>query len=533
MRLYGEFKDGKAVGGYISTVRIFFWIGMVVLLISCINFMNLSIARSRKRTLEIGLRKTFGARRTGLIRQFICESVIVVSISMILSVVSVLLLLPLFGTFVSLQLAIDITNPYHTVGFLIVGLFCILFSGAYPAFFLSAFSPVNTLKKLKTVFPGSVEWMRKGLIVFQFAASFILVNFIMVIYLQINHLHNRSLGMDLERLVYFNVTNEIRRNFPAVQEQIISSGYASHAGLSNQTVIDIGNIGKGYNWKGKDSNIELMPYKVNISPGLLETLGIHFLEGSDYTYHYFDENNSTGIIINRSFADIMGNEGRIGGHIIEGNGNTTTPVTGIVENFVFGDMSKETVEPTMFYQDYINSNYLFVRLKTDITERASIAGVQKILQTFNPERSFEPVYMDDVFDRKLTGIRFVGKLTNLFGILAVVLSCMGLFGLSAFEAEQRTKEIGIRKVLGASTGSIIGLLGNSFMRLLMVAFVLAAPVAWYIGQRWLQNYGYRISLEWYVFAVTGLLVALIAMLAVSVQSFKAATINPVKVLKIE
>ena len=531
-RLYGVFENGKPAGGFITTVRMFFWIGLVVLVISCINFVNLSIARSRKRTLEVGLRKTFGARRISFVFQFMGESAIIVFIALALSVWLVLLCLPSFNTLVSLTLAIDIANPYHTGGFLAVGLLCTLLSGAYPAFYLSAFSPVNTLKKLKTVIPGSAVLVRKSLVVFQFTASFVLVSFIMIIYLQIRHLNHRPMGMDLEHLVYFRATEQIKRLLGPVQEQIVSTGYASHAGLSNHQMINIGNNAGGYNWQGKAPNVDPLVYQVNVSPGLLETLGIRFIEGSDFDYRYYGENRIDGVIINRSFANIMGEEGRVGGYFLWNNGNTT-PIIGIIEDFVFGNVSRENAEPVIIRPDYSGSNNLFVRLKPDFPISEAIAGIQSALQTFSPEASFEPVFMDEVFNSMFRSERYTNKLVTLFAVLAVVLSCMGLFGLSAFAAEQRTREIGIRKVLGASTWSIVRLLGINFMQMLIVAFVIAVPVTWYFGQRWLQDYGYRITLEWYIFAAAGLLVVVVAMLTVSVQSLKAATTNPVKAIKSE
>ena len=528
-RLYGEFEDGKPTGGgYIRTVWMFFAIGMAILLIACINFVNMNTARSQKRALEVGIRKTFGAKYLRLIGQFMGESAFVTIISLATAVILVLYALPLFNKLISLNLAIDVTNPYHSIGLLGVGLLCTLFSGIYPALYMSSFSPIHTLKKLKTK-TGNAGMIRKGLVVFQFTVSYVLICATAIIYLQIRHIQNRPLGMELKNLVMFQAPDEIRRNFTAVQEAIIHTGVASHAGLSSQQMINLWYNGGGYKWQGKAPDVNPFVSHVTISPGLIETTGIRFSEGEDFSWQYFGEKPE--VIINRSFAEMMGDEGCIGG-FVERGGNTFQ-IVGIVENFVFNNYTAKNPGPVILFPQTSDAGRLMVRLKNGVRESDAIGVIQKALQQFAPGATFEVSYMDEIFNKGFGGQRFTGKLAGLFAALAVFLSCMGLFGLSAYAAEQRTKEIGIRKVLGASVWDIVYLLGRNFMQLLLIALVIGVPLAWYAGKMYLQNYDYRISIGWYTFVGAALLVFLIAMLTVSAQSFKAATANPVKAIKSE
>jgi ABC-type antimicrobial peptide transport system permease subunit len=529
-RLYSEFKDGKPTGGgYIRTVRMFFAIGMAILLIACINFMNMNTARSQKRALEVGVRKTFGAKYRRLIGQFMGESALVTFISLIVAVALVLIALPAFNQLISLHLAVDITNPYHSIGLLAVGLLCTLLSGAYPAFYMSSFSPIQTLKKLKTNLAGSAGMVRKGLVVFQFAVSFVLISSTAIIYLQIRHVQNRPLGLELKQLVLFQAPDEMKRNFSAVQEALINTGVVAHSGLSSQQLISLGNNGGGYNWQGKAPDIDPLVSLVSVSPGLIDAAGIRFWEGGDFSWQLFGEKQE--VIINRSFADMMGEEGRVGG-IIERE--YPFQIVGIVEDFVFNDYTRGKAEPVLFRAHLGSAGNLFVRLKEGVRESEAIGIVQKTLQQYaQASVSFEPSWLEETFNRGFNGQQFTGKLAALFAALAVFLSCMGLFGLSAFAAEQRTKEIGVRKVLGASVWDIVYLLGRSFLQLLLISFVIAIPAAWYAGRMYLQNYDYRISIGRYIFAGAALLVFIIAMLTVSMQSLKAATADPVRAIKTE
>ena len=529
-RLYGEFVDGKSTGsGYIRTVRTFFWIGMAILLIACINYMNLSTARSEKRALEVGVRKAFGASYFGLVKQFMAESGIITLISLLSALLLTLMVLPAFNNFINFQLAVDISNPYHIFGLIGVGLLCTFLSGAYPALYLSSFSPVRTLKKMKRRATGSVVWVRKGLVVFQFAVSYILIFITVVIYLQIRHVYKRPLGIELDRLVYFQATDEVKRNFNAIQYELINTGYVSEAGLCSQRIIHLWYNGGGYNWQGKDDNVNPLVSNVSVSPGVIAAAGMRFVEGNDFSFQNFGEKHE--VIINRSFAEVMGNEGRVGGFV--SRGGPPMQIIGIVEDFIYNDISRAKAEPVIFFPTTGDANNLIIKLSKDRPINESIITVQKSLQAYNPENLFEAVFMDETFDSMFSGYRFTGKLATLFAVLTIFLSCLGLFGLTTFSAEQRRREIGIRKVLGASVWSIITHMGNDFIRLVIISFVIAIPIAWYVGKNWLQEFAYRISVDWFIFFLTALIVVLIAIITVSIQSVRAATANPVKAIKTE
>jgi hypothetical protein len=268
---------------------------------------------------------------------------------------------------------------------------------------------------------------------------------------------------------------------------------------------------------------------VSISPGLIEAAGIRFSEGGDFSWQLFGEKHD--VVINRAFADMMGEEGRVGGFIDRRGSEQPNQIIGIVEDFVFNEFTRGKAEPVIFFPN--SAGTALVRLKDGVRENEAIAAIQQTFQQFAPDATFTPSYMDEIFDRGFSGQRFTGKLAGWFAALAIFLSCMGLFGLSAFAAEQRTKEIGIRKVLGASVWDIVRMLGRSFMQLLLIAFVLAIPAAWYAGKTYLQGYDYRMSIGWYIFAGAALLVFIVAMLTVSAQSLRAATSNPVKAIKSE
>ena len=530
LRLYGEFKDGiETSGGYYRTVRLFFLIGLVILLIACINFMNLSTARSQKRALEVGVRKTFGAKRRNLIQFFLKESGLITCISLLISVGLVYLALSPFNKLVSRELFIDWTNLYIWGGLIGIGLLCTFLAGSYPAFYLSSFSPLTTLKKQKAGNKGAVVWIRQGLVVFQFAIAFILICSTFAIFRQIQFGQQRDLGLNRENLVSYPVTNEIKESHESVKNELINSGFVENSGFSSQPLLTIYNNGGGFEWQGKEIDSDPL-ISINVSsPGLIETVGLEMVDGTDFTSRHVDGNYA---IINQRFAEIMGEEGRIGGKFRQtASSEGYFEIIGIVKDFIFNNIYVEKPDPVLFKCYPTRTDYLFVRLKPGVNQIEATAKIKMILQSFSPDEVFETTLMEDRFDRLFSDERLEGKLSSLFAGLAIFISCLGLFGLSAFSAEQRRKEIGIRKVLGASIPDILILLGKNYMVLIMISFAIGIPVAWYITNRYLQGYAYRISLEWTLFAAIATLVTLIAMLTVGFQSLRAAMANPVKAIK--
>jgi len=528
LKLYGEFKDGYPTGsGYVRYVRLFFWIAVVILLIACINFMNLSTARSQKRVMEVGVRKTFGAKRMRLVRQFMSESGIITLIALALAVVLIAIVLSQFNTLTGKQLVLGLDNPVHWAGLLCVGLVCSVVAGSYPAFFLSSFPPIDVLRKLKTKSGTGVVRLRQGLVVFQFAVSLTLIICTTFIYLQVQHTKNRSLGMNVEQVITAEANIERRNRFEPLKNELLATGVVESVGLSSQSMLNLNANGGSWKWQGKQEDIDPLVFIVHVSEDLFSTLNIPLHEGRYYD-RGIDANNNN-IIINKAFADLMEEEGHAGNRLWRGDDRENAfTIVGIVNNFVFNDMYSMTEKPAAFWlTDYVNT--LFIRLKPG-NMQAALQQVESVVKQVDPNHPFEYRFMDEQFEQKFKSTLLVGKLAGLFAALAIFISCLGLFGLTAFAAEQRTREIGIRKVLGASVWNIVELLGRNFMALTGISFVIAIPLAWWIMHRWLQDYGYRIDLSWWVFAGGGALVILIAMLTVGFQAVKAATADPVKAI---
>jgi len=526
LKLYGEFIDGHPTGGgYIRYVSIFLLIAVVILVIACINFMNLSTARAQKRIKEVGVRKTFGANRLRLIRQFMTESGIITFASLLSAVIFIFILLPPFNLLVDKNLALSYANPVHWIGLLCVGLICTVVAGSYPAFYLSSFPPMDVLRKLKAKSGAGVIWLRKGLVVFQFVASLTLIVCATFIYLQVQHTRNRSMGMNVEQVILAEANQEIQNQFEPLRNELLSTGYVENVGLSTQTMLNLGTNITGWKWQGKQDNAELLIYYVGVTDELFPTLQITLHEGRNFEAGI--DANANNIIINKAFADIMGEEGRIGGRLWRGeNTENALTIVGIINDFVFNDMYGISQQPTIFSMDR-NMNNLFIRLKPGNIQSA-LQEVEAVVRKIAPNHPFEYRFMDEQFNRMFKSTLLAGKLSGLFAALAIIISCLGLFGLTAFAAEQRTKEIGIRKVLGATVTDIVVLLGRDMMTLTAISFVIAIPLAWWMMHQWLQDFGYRIGLSWWVFAGSGVLVMLIAMFTVGWIAVKAATADPVK-----
>lgn len=530
--LYGEFKDGMDTGGgYIRTVRLFFIIGILILVIACINFMNLSTARSQKRALEVGIYKTFGIKRKYIIGKFLAESGMITVISLLISIVLIFLCLPFFNELIEAELSFDFTNPYIVGGLLAIGLFCTFTAGSYPAFYLSSFKPVTTLKMQK-IGKGQASWIRQILVVFQFTMAFILICTTFVIYLQIRLVQNRDLGIEKENLVLFQVTNELISSYHAVQNELQNTGVVASSGFSAGILLTSKLMANPWHWNGKDPNSDDLISVNYISEGLIDAAGIQLLDGSDINPNKKDSEGRVGVLINESLARKMGEEGRVGGKIGQSPDNKAE-IIGIVKNYIFDDFYALEPGLSIFRYRPERMDQLFVRLKPDINAFEAIGKVQSVLRTFTPNQTFEPSLMTDRFQRMFKSESLIEKLSALFATLAILISCLGLLGLSAFSAEQRTKEIGIRKVLGAKTTHILALLGKTYIALLAISFIIAIPTSLYITNHYLKDYAYRIILSWDIFAAVALFITVISLITVSSLSLKAAISNPARSLKIE
>ena len=526
-RLYGQFEEGKQVGGRIQDVRKFTIIAWVILLIACINFMNLATARSEKRAREVGVRKVLGAGKKILIAQFIGEAMILAFLSLFIAVGIISLVLPAFNTLVEKQLSIGLTDPSHLLSLILIGLVCGLFAGSYPAFYLSSFNPIWVFKGLNLKGSGA-SFIRKTLVVIQFAISITLIISTIIVYNQIQHIKNRDLGYSKDNVIQTGLRGKMKDNFGVIKQQLLSSGYVENAAMSNLNQLYMGSSTPGYDWEGKDLSKKVLVTQDFISPEYIKTMGIQLTKGRDF---YTDaKQDSLNVIINEAFAKIIGKKEIIG--TLLRNDSTNYTIVGVVKDFVFEDMYGKS-DPLIFrtWPDYYG--YMYVKLKPHANVKRAVDKIKSTITSNNPGYPFDYIFVDDEFDRLFKSEVLGGKLYRIFALLAIVITCLGLFGLAAYTAERRTKEIGVRKVLGASVPGIAGLISKDFLKLVILSALISFPLAWWFMHSWLQNYAYRVTISWWVFIVAAVLAILIALFTISFQAIKAALSNPVKSLRTE
>jgi predicted permease len=527
--LRSAFRNGKKVGGQVTLVRMVGLIGFIILLIACINFMNLSTARSEKRAKEVGIRKVLGSGKKTLVSQFMAEAFITASLSAVLSIVMLLLLLPSFNTLVEKQLELRLYDINHLLSLIGITLVCGFLAGWYPALYLSSFRPVQVLKGLQRK-QGHAALIRKGLVITQFSVSIIFIISTVIVYQQVQYARGRDLGYAKEQLVSIAVNGDIIKEFNPIKQDMIASGHIENVALSNSNMLSGGNNGAGLSWQGGSETEDILVRFRYVSPGFFETMGLTIIEG-----HGFNENkvaDSTNILITESFAKLMG-EGSAVGKTVTRN-KTEYDIVGVVNDYIYGDVyGNDRSGPVMFYNHPEFGNTLYVKLKQEASVSEAISTIVKVMKQYNPAFPLDYRFENDIFNASFRNEELIGDLSKIFSILAIVISCLGLFGLSAFTAEQRKKEIGIRKVLGASISGIVQLLSNEIIRLLLVALVIAVPVSWWAMHLWLEKFTYRIAIDWRVFVVAGLAATFIALLTISYQSIRSAIANPVKSLRTE
>lgn len=527
--LRDKFTDGKMDGGRIEYVRLFAAIALIILIIACINFMNLSTARSEKRAKEVGVRKVMGAGKGKLIAQFMGEAVIMAFIAVVVAVGMIYIALPWFNNLVQKELTIDLLQPLHLIYLLAISLVTGLLAGSYPAFYLSSFNPVSVLKNIKLPSAAGAGFIRQSLVVIQFSVSIVLIIGTVIIYQQIQHLKTRDLGYNKNNLIYIDTKGKLSDHFAAVNNELKQSGVVADASLSEYPVLQIWSNSDNYSWEGKDAAKNPLITFENVSPQFVSTMNMKLIAGRDfYSNTTIDSNN---VIINEAFAKQMGKEGHVGAIIREG-GTKMLRVTGIIKDFLYNDMYIKGA-PLLLYNHPQGTNFLTIRFKQGVSLQDALAKTEKIYKRCNPGYPFEYKFVDTDFDQLFKTETLTGKLAGVFASLAIVISCLGLFGLAAYTAERRIKEIGIRKVLGASVAGLTSLLSRDFLKLVGISCLIAFPVAWYATNNWLQNYQYRINVQWWVFAIAGGMAILIALTTVSFQAVKAALSNPVKSLRSE
>jgi putative ABC transport system permease protein len=527
--LHNHFTGGKQDGGRIQYVKLFSFIAWIILLIACINFMNLSTARSEQRAKEVGVRKVMGAGIPKLIGQFISEAVIMSFIAVLFAIGMIYLLLPSFNVLVEKQMLANISYPSHIIYLVVIGTITGLIAGSYPAFYLSSFNPIAVLKATKIKSGAGSGFIRQSLVVIQFAISIVLIIGTVIIYQQIQHVKSRQLGYNKNNLVYIEVQGKLDEHFNAVYNDLKETGIIDNAALSDYPVLQIWNNTDNYSWQGKDPSKNPLITWEGVSPQFLSTMNMKLTAGRDFYDGPSLDSNS--VIINEAFAKQMGKEGRVGG-IIKDGGKTDYQIVGIVKDFLYNDMYQPGA-PLLLYKHPLGTRYLSIRIKSNADFPDALARIEKVIKTDNPNYPVEYKFVDEDFDQLFKTETLTGKLAGVFAALAIFISCLGLFGLAAYTAERRIKEIGIRKVLGASAYGLAGLLSKDFLRLVCFSCLISFPIAGWALNNWLQSYQYRTPIHWWVFATAGALAMGIALFTVSFQAIKAAMANPVNSLRSE
>jgi predicted permease len=534
--LYNKFDNGvQTGGGRIEYVRLFSVIAWIILFIACINFMNLATARSEKRAKEVGVRKVLGVGKQNLIAHFIGEALLMAVVAAIIAVIIMSLSLPAFNLLVQKDLSLGLNSPVHIISIIVITIICGLLAGSYPALYLSSFNPVYVLKglKLKT---GSAAIIRKGLVVLQFAISIILIISTMIIYQQIQHVKSRSLGFNKNNLLQTDVRGDLAKNYTSIKQSLLNTGFVDHVALSDHTTLYGGNNTGGLTWEGKTTRAQILISQRYVSTDFFQTSGIKIIEGRDIAETDSAIVNKTiNVVITQSLEKLMGKGSALGKKIwYEGdNSGMAAQVVGVVNDYVYGDMYGKPDPVMFFYSKPENTTVMYVHLKPQADIEKSLAKMQNVIKKYNPAYPFTYQFVDEQFNQMFLSEMLISKLSKVFAALAIIISCLGLFGLAAYTAERRTKEIGIRKVLGASVGSIATLLSKDFFKLVAVSCLIAFPVAWWMMHNWLQSYQYRVGISWWIFLAAGISAMLIAWLTISFQSIRAATANPVTSLRSE
>src|SRR5450432_1932237 len=526
--LYAEYKNGVNAGGAIQYVRMFCIIGIFVLMLACINFMNLSTAKSEKRAKEVGIRKTLGSLRFQLVIQFFSESLLTVLMAFVLSLFIVELSLPFFNSIADKQMQIPWTNPYFwLIGFaftLLTG----LVAGSYPSFYLSSFIPIKVLKgNFRTSRFASVP--RKVLVVLQFTVSVILIIGTMIVYRQIQFAKNRPVGYSRNGLITIPMmTPALHDHFDAFRNEMMQTGTIESVTESGSPTTGIWNSTSGFSWPGKDPNLSTDFGVVSATLDFGKTIGWQIKEGRGFSRDFLTD--SSAVMLNEAAVNYMNLKHPVGETVTWWG--KPLKVIGIIKNMVI-ESPYDEARPAIYTNLTYPGNVTILKLNQAVSTTAGLQKIEPIFKKFNPEQPFEYKFVDEEYAKKFGDEERIGRLAGFFASLAVVISCLGLFGLTSFVAEQRKKEIGVRKVLGASVFSVWNLLSRDFLLLVIISFLIAVPLSWYFMHSWLQNYNYRVSLSWWIFAAAGAGALVVTFVTVSFQAIKAAVASPVKSLRTE
>lgn len=526
--LYNSFEGGKSIGGKIQQLQIFFLLAFCILLVACVNFMNLSTARSEKRAKEVGVRKAIGSSRQDLIRQFIMESILLSLISMLVAFILIEIALPYFNGVLGIELSINYKEWNFWAILLGLTLFTGLVAGSYPAFYLSSFDPIKVLKGASVSSNSSLS-IRKILVVFQFIFATCLIICTSVIYQQLNYIKNKPIGYDRNNLIEIPVQGNLAKpeKFKVLKDELLKSGYVSAVSNISTSITAGGNNGYGVSWPGKDINDKVLVNFRWTGYDYIKTTAMDLISGRDFSLQHQD---SSSVLINETLVKTMGIKQPVGS-VIKWNDRPVT-IIGVIKDYVV-ESPYHHGNPMIIGLYLEVSSTILMRVAPNQNLSAAVKVIDEQIKALNPAYPVDRKFVDDTFEAKFNNEKLLGTLANWFGGFSIFISCLGLLGLALYMAEQRKREISIRKVLGASSANILLLLNRDFIKLVLIANVIAFPLGYVIVSHWLSHYDFRVSISIVPFALALLLSLLIAVLTVSLQSFKVAKANPIDALKYE
>ena len=534
--LYSEFENGKPAGGRIVFVWLFGIIGGFVLLLACINFMNLSTARSEKRAREVGVRKTIGSSRSQLVVQFLSESLVVSVVGFLIALILVTLLKDLFNEVSGKRIELPFSNLIFWATAILFLVLTTVLAGLYPAFFLSSFRPAKVLKGATKA--GRLALLpRRILVIVQFAVSTTLIIGTLVVYQQVQYARERPVGYDRQGLISVDLSDkEFGGKQNVLRTELIATGVVQAVSFSSSPVTEIWTSTGGYDWKGRDPNFDAEFAVCHVTPDFGKTLGWKLMEGRDFSTELATD-TLDAVILNQVAVKYMGWEHAAGETLIDINAEDgairwSKTIIGVVEDMVM-ESPYEPVRPTIFFFRSGSASLMNIRVDPTVSPVAALPRIESVVKSIVPSALFNYKFVDDEYAAKFIQETRVGKLAGIFSLLAIFISCLGLFGLASFVAEQRTKEIGIRKVMGASVTTLWGMLSKDFIVLVIIGSVISIPGAWYFMSLWLERFEYRTEVPSWIFAFTCLLTLVVTFVTVSYQSIRAAKMNPVKSLRSE
>ncbi|MGM9478464.1 ABC transporter permease [Pedobacter sp. GSP4] len=529
MHLYGKFEDGKSVGGAIEQIYLFVGLAFGILLIACINFMNMATAKSEKRAKEVGIKKTIGANRTSLVIQFLTESMMLTVIAVVFSAAILEIFLPTFNQLLNIKLSVSYFNKGSWIGILGVVFLTGLIAGSYPAFYLSAFNPIQTLKrKIKTGSFFSIS-LRQVLVVGQFCFAIILIISTLVIYRQIQYIKNKPVGFDVNALVEIPQDGELKTKYEVLRAQLLKSGAVSSMFQSSVSLSHRGQNFMDIRWEGMTTpdNTQLFN-QVSTTYDFIKTNGIKLTAGRDFSEKFASD--SVGVMVSTSAVKTFGYKNPIGKTVkVFGD---QYHIIGVFDDYVW-DSPYKSNHPMVVFFDQKRTGTITMRLNQNNSLQHNIETISRITKALNPAYPLEVNFLNTLYSEKYNTEKNLGILSNLFGGLAIFVSCLGLFGLVTYSAEQRTKEFGVRKVLGASVGNLMKLLSLSFIKMIVVSIFIAVPISYYAMGKWLNKFEFHTEISWWIIPTAAFGTLLMAVITVSFQAYKTAIANPVDALKYE